>query len=70
MRNPQGYAEFYRRSVEDRDAFWTEQAGLVDWQKPFDRVCNEDNPSVCPLVRGWADQSVSQRGGPTPEGPG
>ena len=26
-----GYAEFYRRSIEDRDAFWTEQAALVDW---------------------------------------
>jgi hypothetical protein len=40
----QGYAEFYRRSIEDRDAFWTEQAELVDWHKPFDRVCNHDHP--------------------------
>ncbi|QHE76353.1 propionate--CoA ligase [Hydrogenophaga sp. PBL-H3] len=39
-----GYADFYRRSIEDRDAFWTEQATLVDWKKPFDRVCNHDNP--------------------------
>ena len=44
MSQPQGYAEFYRRSIEDRDAFWTEQAALVDWKKPFDRVCNHDNP--------------------------
>ena len=27
-----GYAEFHRRSIEDRDAFWAEQAQLVDWQ--------------------------------------
>ena len=39
-----GYAEFHRRSIEDRDAFWAEQAQLVDWHKPFDRVCNYDNP--------------------------
>ncbi len=44
MSQNQGYAEFYRRSIEDRDAFWTEQAALVDWKKPFDRVCNHDNP--------------------------
>jgi propionyl-CoA synthetase len=44
MSNPQGYAEFHRRSIEDRDAFWAEQAQLVDWHKPFDRVCNYDNP--------------------------
>ncbi len=44
MSNAQGYAEFHRRSIEDRDAFWSEQAALVDWHKPFDRVCNYDNP--------------------------
>jgi len=38
------YAEFHRRSLEDRDAFWTEQAQLIDWQQPFTRVCNPDNP--------------------------
>jgi propionyl-CoA synthetase len=38
------YADFYRRSIEDPDAFWTEQAKLIDWQQPFTRVCNFDNP--------------------------
>ncbi len=38
------YADFHRRSLEDRDAFWTEQAALIDWHRPFDRVCNHDNP--------------------------
>ena len=28
------YAEFHRRSIEDRDAFWAEQARLIDWQTP------------------------------------
>ncbi len=37
------YEAFYRRSIDDRDAFWTEQAQLIDWQRPYDRVCNYDN---------------------------
>lgn len=38
------YADFHRRSIAERDAFWTEQAGLIEWQSPFDRVCNYDRP--------------------------
>jgi hypothetical protein len=32
------YQEFHRRSIEDRDGFWREQAALVDWHKPFGQV--------------------------------
>ncbi|KQT68988.1 MULTISPECIES: propionate--CoA ligase [unclassified Aureimonas] len=38
------YNEFYRRSIEEPDAFWTEQSALIDWQQPFDRVCDYDRP--------------------------
>ncbi|MEX8504546.1 propionate--CoA ligase [Leptothrix ochracea] len=38
------YAEFHRRSIEDRDTFWAEQAALIDWHKPFDQVCDYSNP--------------------------
>ncbi len=38
------YAEFYRRSTEDRDAFWSEQAKLIDWQQPFDQVLDYSQP--------------------------
>lgn len=38
------YADFYRQSIDQPDAFWSEQAKLIDWHKPFDRVCNYDNP--------------------------
>jgi propionyl-CoA synthetase len=38
------YAEFYRRSIEDRDGFWREQASLIDWHRPFDDVCDYTNP--------------------------
>ena len=38
------FADFHRRSLEDRDGFWAEQAQLVEWHRPFDRVCDYDNP--------------------------
>jgi propionyl-CoA synthetase len=38
------YAEFHRRSIAERDAFWSEQASLIDWQTPFTQVCDYSNP--------------------------
>ena len=38
------YAEFHRRSIEDRNGFWAEQAQLIDWHRPFDQVCDYSNP--------------------------
>jgi propionyl-CoA synthetase len=38
------YADFHRRSIEDRDGFWTEQAQLIDWQTPFQQVCDYSRP--------------------------
>ncbi|MDE2614990.1 MAG: AMP-binding protein, partial [Burkholderiales bacterium] len=38
------YAEFYRRSIDDRDAFWAEQAALIDWTTPFTQVCDTSRP--------------------------
>ncbi len=38
------YADFYRHSIDQPDAFWSEQAKLIDWHKPFTRVCNYDKP--------------------------
>jgi propionyl-CoA synthetase len=28
----------------DRDAFWSEQAALIDWKTPFTQVCDYSNP--------------------------
>ena len=39
-----GYAEFHRRSLEDRDAFWAEQAKLIDWQTPPATICDASQP--------------------------
>ncbi|MEY2890768.1 MAG: hypothetical protein RJA98_676 [Pseudomonadota bacterium] len=38
------YAEFHRRSIDDRDGFWGEQAELIDWHQPYDQVCDYSNP--------------------------
>jgi propionyl-CoA synthetase len=38
------YREFHRRSLEDRDRFWREQAALIEWQQPFDRVLDYGRP--------------------------
>ncbi|ODU61408.1 MAG: propionate--CoA ligase [Comamonadaceae bacterium SCN 68-20] len=38
------YADFHRRSIDERDAFWAEQARLIDWQTPPQQVCDYSNP--------------------------
>jgi acetyl-CoA synthetase len=37
------YDAMYKRSVEDPDGFWTEQANkFLTWEKPFTKVCEYD----------------------------
>jgi propionyl-CoA synthetase len=38
------YAEFHRRSLEDRDAFWAEQARLIDWNREPQTICDYSRP--------------------------
>lgn len=38
------YADFYRRSIDDRDGFWAEQAQRIDWQTPPQQTCDYSNP--------------------------
>ena len=38
------YAQFHQRSLSDRDAFWSEQAALIDWKTPYTQVCDYSNP--------------------------
>ena len=45
------YADFYRRSLEEPDAFWAEQARLIDWRHPPVRIRDYDNP---PFARWFA----------------
>ncbi len=46
------YKEFHRRSIEDRDGFWAEQAQLVHWNKPADQVCDFSRPPFVKWFKG------------------
>ena len=38
------YRDFYRRSIDQQELFWAEQALLVDWHEPFERVLDDSRP--------------------------
>jgi propionyl-CoA synthetase len=45
------FDDFYRRSIHDRDAFWSEQARLIDWKQPPTAICDYTRP---PFARWFA----------------
>jgi propionyl-CoA synthetase len=38
------YQEAYRRSIDEPEAFWAEQARRIHWQTPFDQVLDRSKP--------------------------
>src|SRR5258708_5563390 len=38
------YREFHRRSIDDREGFWAEQAKLVHWEKRHSKVLQYERP--------------------------
>jgi propionyl-CoA synthetase len=64
------YQEFHRRSIEQPDAFWSEQAGLIDWNKPFEKVLDYSRPPFAKwfvggetnLCHNAVDRHVGRRG--------
>jgi propionyl-CoA synthetase len=64
------YADFYRRSIDDREGFWAEQAAMIDWHQPFERVCDNDRPpfsrwfvgGTTNLCHNAVDRHVATRG--------
>src|SRR5512143_1502522 len=38
------YSDFHRRSIEQRDEFWAEQARLIDWERRFEQVLDYRQP--------------------------
>ena len=38
------FDDFHRRSIEERDACWAEQARRIDWHVLPQRICDYDNP--------------------------
>lgn len=45
------YAEFYRRSIDAPEAFWAEQAELIDWKTPPKQILDASYP---PFARWFA----------------
>jgi propionyl-CoA synthetase len=50
------YSDFYRRSISDRDAFWAEQAQLIDWHVKPTQICDYSQP---PFARWFAGGSTN-----------
>ena len=46
------YKEFHRRSIEDRDGFWAEQAQLVHWNKQPEQICDYSRPPFVKWFKG------------------
>jgi propionyl-CoA synthetase len=38
------YNDFYQRSISEPDAFWQEQAALIEWFAPPQQICDYSNP--------------------------
>ena len=62
----ENYESFYRRSIDDRDAFWREQAQLIDWREPFTQVCDDTRP---PFLRWFVGGPPHPRPTPLPPPP-
>jgi propionyl-CoA synthetase len=65
------YKEFHARSIRDPEGFWGEQAKLIDWHRPFDKVLDYANPPFRSWFRGGltnlchnaVDRHLAARGG-------
>ena len=49
---PRGYAETYRRSIEQPEEFWVEAAEAIDWEGRWDRVLDASRPPFYRWFRG------------------
>src|SRR5450432_4209610 len=67
------YQQFHQRSISDPEGFWGEQATLIHWQKPFDKVLDYSRPPFAKwfvggetnLCHNAVDRHVATRAGQT-----
>ena len=65
------YKSFHKRSIDEPEAFWAEQAKLVDWHKPFGKVLDYSRPPFARwfvggetnLCHNAVDRHLKERGG-------
>ena len=46
------FADFHRQSLDNPEAFWAEQAKLIDWQVPPRQICDWSNPPFAHWFKG------------------
>ncbi|MBF0134107.1 MAG: propionate--CoA ligase [Magnetococcales bacterium] len=64
------YEEFYRNAMDNKEAFWREQAQLIDWETPVSQVLDYSNPpfaywypgATLNLCYNTLDRHLEQRG--------
>ncbi len=64
------YAEFHKRSIADREGFWSGEAKLIDWHKPFGKVLDYSRPPFAKwflggetnLCHNAVDRHLAERG--------
>ena len=56
--------EFHQRSIQDRDGFWAEQAQLIDWNKPFEKVLDYSRPPFAKWFVGGLTNLCQRRRSP------
>ena len=64
------YIEFHKLSIENPSDFWSEQAKLIDWKKPYDSALDYSNPPFAKWFVGGLtnlsynaiDRHLAQRG--------
>src|SRR2546421_1614040 len=65
------YRQFHRRSIEDREGFWAEQAELIHWHRPCQKVLDYSRPPFARwyvggetnLCHNAVDRHLAQRAG-------
>ena len=70
MTTYKGYKEAHRRSIQDREAFWAEEARRIHWHKPFGKVLDYSRPPFAKwfvggetnLCHNAVDRHLAQRG--------
>ncbi|HSQ96886.1 MAG TPA: acetate--CoA ligase [Croceibacterium sp.] len=55
----QTYADKYRRSIDDPDGFWREEAQRIDWIKPFSQVKDTSFDEATFGIRWFADGTLN-----------
>jgi propionyl-CoA synthetase len=64
------YREFHRRSLAEREVFWSEQAALIEWRQPHEKVLDYSRPPFARwfvggqtnLCHNAVDRHLAQRG--------